>query len=250
VLKEQKDPIEEQKIQIQLHEESRLNVAILFSGGKDSCLALWYALNQGWGVSSLVAVQTNNPESYMFHYPNINWTRLQADAIHLPLCICESEGKRDDELLDLERCLSDLKNATDIEGVVSGAVESEYQKTRIDKISHNLNLASFSPLWRKDPEFLLREEVGLGFKIVISACMARGFTIDWLGREIGIQSIEELKEMNSKYGVHFVFEGGEAETFVTDGPIFKRQIAITSFQRIWKEDSGYLRIEKAELRAK
>lgn len=186
----------------------------------------------------------------MFHYPNIHWTQLQADALELPLCICESEGKREDELLDLEKCLSDLKNVTNIEGVVSGAVESEYQKTRIDKISHNLNLASFSPLWKKDPEFLLREEVALGFKIVIAACMARGFTVDWLGREIDAQSIEELKEMKSKYGVHFVFEGGEAETFVTDGPIFKAQITITSSQRIWKGDSGILEIENAELRAK
>lgn len=152
--------------------------------------------------------------------------------------------------MDLEKCLSGLKDSTNIKGVISGAVESEYQKTRIDRISHNLNLASFSPLWKKDPEFLIREEVRLGFKIIISACMARGFTIDWLGREIDAQSIEELKEINREYGVHFVFEGGEAETFVTDGPIFKAQIAITSCRRIWKGESGYLEIEKAELRPK
>jgi ABC transporter with metal-binding/Fe-S-binding domain ATP-binding protein len=186
----------------------------------------------------------------MFHYPNVEWAKLQAEAIGLPIVVWESEGKKEDELSDLEMCLSTLKRSVKIDGVVSGAVASEYQKTRVERICQDLDLASFSPLWRKNPEFLIGQEVDFGFEIIISACMARGFTIEWLGRKIDLKCVDELKEINRKYGVHMAFEGGEAETFVTDGPIFKRKIVVRSSENMWKNDSGYLRIIDAKLQMK
>jgi diphthine-ammonia ligase len=227
-----------------------MNVVVLFSGGKDSCLALWYVLHQGWNVTSLVSIQPNNPYSYMFHYPNIQWTKLQAEALGISIVTSESGGKKEEELSDLHRCLSDLKKTMKIDGVVSGAIASEYQKTRIDKICQGLDLASFSPLWRKDPEFIIRQEVDLGFEILISATMARGFTTEWLGRKIDAKCLDDLKEISRKYGIHMAFEGGEAETFVTDGPIFKSKILINNSENIWKGDSGYMQIKSAELQMK
>ncbi len=227
-----------------------MNVAVLFSGGKDSCFALWHVLHQGWNVASLVSVHPENPNSYMFHYPNVKWTRFQAEALELPLIICETKGEKEDELIDLEECLSDLKELIKIEGVVSGAVASEYQKTRIDRICQNLDLASFSPLWRKNPELVIRQEVDLGFEIVVSTCMARGFTVDWLGRRIDSHTLDELKKISAKYGFHMAFEGGEAETFVSDGPIFRKKIVIKNSEKIWNDETGYLRINNVELKGK
>jgi ABC transporter with metal-binding/Fe-S-binding domain ATP-binding protein len=186
----------------------------------------------------------------MFHYPNVKWTRLQAEALELPLIICETKGEKEDELIDLEQCLSDMKEMINIEGVVSGAVASEYQKTRIDRICQNLDLASFSPLWRKNAELVIRHEVNLGFEIVVSACMARGFTVEWLGRRIDPQTLEELKKISAKYGFHMAFEGGEAETFVLDGPIFRKKIVIKDSEKVWHDDAGYLRINDLQLKTK
>jgi len=227
-----------------------MKVAVLFSGGKDSCFAVWHVLHQGWNIGSLVSVRSRNPDSYMFHYPNVEWSKLQAEALDLPIVVCESEGKKEDELEDLERCLSSLKSSLKVDGVVSGAVASDYQKTRIDRLCESLDLASFSPLWRKNPEFLIRLEIECGFEIVITACMARGFTNEWLGRKIDTVCLDELKEMNRKYGIHMAFEGGEAETFVTDGPIFKKKVVIRSLEKVWQGDSGYLQIKSAELAPK
>ena len=227
-----------------------MNVVLLFSGGKDSCFALWHVLHQGWNVVSLVAVHPKNRNSYMFHFPNVEWTKLQAEALDLPIVVCETEGEKEEEVMDLEYCLSTIKKSTKIDGVVSGAVASEYQKTRVDRICDNLDLASFSPLWRKAPEVILTQEIDIGFEIHISACMARGFNVDWLWRKVDASSFDELKEINRKFGIHLAFEGGEAETFVTDGPIFKKRIVVTSSENIWNGDAGYLQIRSAELRTK
>jgi len=147
----------------------------------------------------------------------------------------------------LRKVLEKIKS--EIEGVVSGAVESNYQKSRIDAICKKLGLKSISPLWHREPEELLKEEVDSGFEIIITGVFADGFDKNWLGRKIDEKCIEDLKQLNKKYGVHLVFEGGEAETLVTDCPIFKKKIKILNFEKIWDDNtnSGYLEVKKSIL---
>ena len=136
-----------------------MKVAALFSGGKDSCLALWYAIHQGWDVVTLVSIHPENRDSWMFHYPAIAFTQLQAQAMDLPLVVVETAGEKERELQDLTACLIDIRELLGVEAVVSGAVASEYQRTRIDSICNRIRLRNFTPLWLKDPELLLRLQI-------------------------------------------------------------------------------------------
>ena len=105
-----------------------MKIASLYSGGKDSAYALWWALNQGWDVKYMVNVVSKNKESYMFHIPNVELTDLVSESVGIPLIKVITKGEKEKEILDLKKALEKL----DIDGVVSGALASEYQRTRID----------------------------------------------------------------------------------------------------------------------
>ena len=226
-----------------------MKVAVLFSGGKDSTFALWCAQMQGWDIESLVTVFPESEDSWMFHYPGVKWTRLQAQAIGIPQTIISTLGVKEKELEDLSSGLGRLASQLGIEGIVSGAVASEYQRTRLDNICEGLGLKSFAPLWHKNQEQLLKEQIECGFKIIITACNALGLDAKWLGRELSESELAELVRLNRKYGLNVAFEGGEAETFVTGAPLFKRHLSIVRSAPRWRGESGYLDIEEVQLRA-
>ncbi len=222
-----------------------MRVAVLFSGGKDSNLALYKAVQRGWKVKYLVSIISKNPESYMFHYPNIELTQIQAKAMLIPIIKKETLGEKERELEDLKEVLSSIKN--EIDGIVSGAIESNYQKQRIDKIAEELGLKSLVPLWHEDPEKLWNEILNLGFEVIITGVFAEGFNKSWLGKKVDFKVLEELKKLNKKYKIHLFGEGGEFETFVLNGPLFKKKIKIIEDETIWKKDSGFYLIKKVKL---
>ena len=224
-----------------------MKVAVLFSGGKDSTFALWCAQLQGWEVDHLVTVFPESEDSWMFHYPGVKWTRLQAEAIGISQTIISTKGVKEKELEDLSSGLARLAGQSGIDGIVSGAVASEYQRTRLDNICEGLGLRSFAPLWHKNQEQLLKEQIDCGFKIIMTACNAMGLDATWLGREIGERELAELVVLNRKYGLNVAFEGGEAETFVTEAPLFKGHLSIVRSAPRWRGESGYLDIEHVQL---
>jgi len=224
-----------------------MKVAVLYSGGKDSTMALFLALKQGWDVIYLVTIFPEREDSWMFHYPCIELTKLQAKAIGIQQIVRRSSGEKEKELEDLRELLKDIRK--DIDGVVGGAIKSEYQKSRIDGICRKLNLKSLAPLWHKDPEEVLKEIVKTGFETIITGVFAEGFDKSWLGRKIDEKCIEDLKELNKRYEIHFLGEGGEIESLVLNAPIFKKRIKILESEIIWdnRTQSGYLNIKKAKL---
>jgi len=220
-----------------------MRVASLFSGGKDSAFALWCAQMQGWDVATLVTVFPESNESWMFHYPALEWTQLQAEAIGIPRTVIRTKGVKEEELNDLRMGLRALTESIGIEGVVSGAISSEYQRTRLDNVCEDLGLRSFAPLWHKNQVQIVREQIESGFEIIVIACNALGLTESWLGRRLDLLSLEELMEISRKSGLNVAFEGGEAETFVLKAPIFKRAIRIVRALRHWRNETGYLELE-------
>jgi ABC transporter with metal-binding/Fe-S-binding domain ATP-binding protein len=220
-----------------------MDVSVLVSGGKDSTLALYRALKKGHVVKNLVAMFPQRADSFMFHFPNVHLTPLFAKAVEISLIKAETAGIEEAELIDLKRVLSTLN----VEGVVHGAVASNYQKKRIEKICRELELKPIAPLWREDPIELLREMINLNFQIIIVGVYAHGFDESWLGRKIDEKTLKDLIRLNEKYRISVVGEGGEYETLVLDAPIFKKKIQIIKTRKIWKDDSGYLLVEKAEL---
>jgi ABC transporter with metal-binding/Fe-S-binding domain ATP-binding protein len=224
-----------------------MKVASLFSGGKDSTYALWYAQMQGWDVERLITVFPEAKDSWMFHYPAVKWTSLQAEAIGIPQVHVPTAGVKEEELEDLGGELGRLKKSMGIEAIVSGAIASEYQRTRLDNLCEKLELRSYVPLWHKKQEQLVRDEIEAGFEIIITACSALGLNEKWLGKTLGLGELKELQELGEKYGLSVAFEGGEAETFTLAGPVFRKRLSVTKSTRHWAGDSGYLELEEVRL---
>ena len=220
-----------------------MNVAVLITGGKDSALALYRALKQGYKVKYLVAMFPEREDSWMFHYPNIHMTEFFAEAAEIPLIKGKTAGIKEREVEDLKNLLAGL----DVEGVVSGAVASKYQKARIDNVCRQLGLKSIAPLWGEKPEKLLRELLENDFEVIIVGVYALGFSQEWLGRRINEETVQELLKLREKYGISPIGEGGEYESLVLDAPYFKRKIQILETEKVWRENQGYLLVKKARL---
>lgn len=225
-----------------------MNIAVLFSGGKDSTRTVHWCLEKEHTVKYLVTMLPKREDSYMFHFPNIHLTELSAEAIGIPLVSKETSGIKEKEVEDLKEVLKVL----DVDGVACGGFFSNYQKTRIEKICNELNLKFLAPFWHTDPEKFMKETIDLGFDVRIIGVYAEGLDESWLGRKLDYETLEELIKLNKKFGINLVFEGGEGETLVVDGPIFKKKISIIDSEKIWdkKTQSGYLKIKKAELTEK
>jgi diphthine-ammonia ligase len=224
-----------------------LRVAVLFSGGKDSTYATWISIHQGWDVS-LVTVRPSSPDSHMFHYPNVDWTHLQAQAMGLPHEVVEITGM--DEIADLQRALATMKSRDETSGLVTGAVASDYQKTRFDNMCEAIGLKTYAPLWHKSPRLLVEDLERSGFRIILTAVAAKGLDESWLGRELTEQEWSKLEQLSRIHGIHLTGEGGEYESFVLDAPYFSQTIEIDKSRNEWHRDSGRLVIEKASLRDK
>lgn len=223
-----------------------MRVAVLATGGKDSALALYKVLNEDHEVKYLVSMIPLREDSWMFHYPNIRLVDLFAEAVEIQLVKAETLAVKEREVEDLKRLIEGL----DVDAIVSGAIASNYQKSRIEKICEQLRLKCIAPLWHENPLNILKEILDLKFEVIITGVYAYGFSEEWLGRKIDEASIKALIELNKQYGVSLVGEGGEYETLVLDAPFFKKRIKIVEAEKIWKNQSGYFLITKAKLENK
>lgn len=226
-----------------------MRLGVLFSGGKDSTLALHKAAEKE-EVVCLITLVSQNKESYMFHTPNINLTALQAEALGLPLIKKVTEGKPEEELKDLEAAIGEAVKVFHIEGVVTGAVESVYQASRIQRICHRLDVWCFNPLWKKNQRLLLEEIVQKGFNVTISGVFAYPLDESWLGKTLDNDMIEKLVALGKEFGLSPAGEGGEIETSVLDAPLFKKKIEVLDSEAEAKGNSGVYRIKKARLASK
>lgn len=223
-----------------------MRLGVLFSGGKDSTLALHKAAEKE-EIVCLITLVSKNKESYMFHTPNIDMTALQAEALGLPLIKKVTEGKPEEELKDLEEAIAQAVKRFKIEGVVTGAVESVYQSKRIQSICDRLNISCINPLWKKNQQALLEELVAEGFKVIISGVFAYPLDKSWLGKEIDKELIERLVLLGKEFGLSVSGEGGEIETTVLDAPLFKKKIEILDSVVEAQCNSGVFIIKKAWL---
>ncbi len=230
----------------------------LFSGGKDSSWALYQALEEGLNVERLLTVHPSE-DSYMYHVPETQLAGVAAESIGIELVevdpgdlnagnATDSAAQGDAELEPLEEALSDLADDIDLAGVTAGAIESEFQTSRIEEMCDRLGIDLFAPLWQRDPEALAAEMLDAGFEITILQVAAYGLDRSWLGRTLDADAIDELRALNDEYGVHLLGEGGEFETFVTNGPHMDQRIEL-EYDIEWNGDSGRVRITNVRLAA-
>ena len=224
-----------------------MKLGILFSGGKDSYLAMHLA-SEDHEISCLLTINSSNQDSWMFHTPAIKWTKLQAESLGIPQIIQETEGIQDDELDDLITLIKKAKKEYSIEGIVTGALASTYQSTRIQKICNKLNLWCFNPIWQLSQEKLLRKLQTYNVSSIITGIAAEPFDESWLGKEIDYSTINELLSYSKKYRINPAGEGGEFESLVINAPMFSKKFEVLSSKIHYSNFSGRLEIKEAKLK--
>ncbi len=227
-----------------------LKAAVLFSGGKDSLYALWVSINQGFEVSCLVTFIPESVKSWVFHYPAVELTKLQAKAMDKPLLARRIADSVHSSLKGLYCMLKEAVECFHVDSVVSGVSASSYQKSLIDSICERLGLKSLTPLWGKKTDWILREMLELGFLIMVVGVAAEGLTEEWLGKILDVNSLKDFSRLASKYRFNLLGEGGEYETLVLDAPFFSKRLCIRKAKPIWLGDSGYLKIDEVCLEDK
>jgi len=223
-----------------------VNLGVLFSGGKDSTFACYRAIENNT-VACLITLISENVDSYMFHTPNIRRTGLQAEAMGIPLFSWPTKGQKEEELVDLKDAIAAAREKYGIEGIVTGAIESVYQAARVQRICRDLDLWCFNPLWQINQVDYLRLLISDGFKIIISGVFAYPFDESWVGATLTEELVQKLEQLQKKYKINPSGEGGELETFVLDGPLFKKRIEIIKASGTYENYRGHFIIDDARL---
>ena len=221
-----------------------MRLAALISGGKDSMLAMHIAAKKH-EIVCLVSAIPENPESYMFHTPNLHLLDAIALCLDKPIYKVPTPGKEEKEVEDLTKALEVLK----IDGMVIGGIESEYQRSRFAKICEKLSIEMLAPLWHIEPEKIMKE-IAENFEVIFVRTAAMGLDESWLGRRIDTNVIKELKALNKKYGIHVAGEGGEFETLVLDAPLYRKRIAVKSSDVIRDANSSTMVVKEYSLEDK
>lgn len=220
-----------------------MKVAALFSGGKDSTYAAYVAQQRGWDLTHLISIHPADPASMLYHVPNLHVTPLLAEAMGVPLVREESAAGEEAELDALRRAIA----RTDADGVIVGTIASDYQHRRVNRVAHRLGVRVFAPLWRRDPEQLLRDYLAARMDVRFSAVSAEGLDASWLGRPLDEAAARDLLRLRDRVGLHPCGEGGEFETLVLHAPNFARRLEVTRAEAVWEGTSGHWRVLEAKL---
>ncbi|MBC8250194.1 MAG: diphthine--ammonia ligase [Candidatus Nitrosopelagicus sp.] len=225
-----------------------MKLAALFSGGKDSTYAIYLAKKLGHTVDVLLTLHPHSDESHLLHFPNIMFTHLQAESMKIPQLIekiTSNDSKNESE--NLNSLVTLAKENYAIEGIVHGGIMSEYQKDNFSSVCKNNQLKIISPLWKKEPKLYMKELLDENFEFIISTVSSEGLTDSWLGRIINKNDLEELQKLQKKFSFNLNFEGGEAETFVLNCPLFKKPLLIQNSTTEWDGYRGRFEILEAKL---
>ena len=190
-----------------------------WSGGKDSCLALYHAVKNGGRPRFLLTILAEDGLVSRSHGLSKQVLAAQAESLGLrPVFRAASWERYEEEFVS---ALRELK-ASGIEAGVFGDIDLDVHREWARRVCGRAGMAAFHPLWKRDRRELLEEFIGLGFKARIIAVNEEKLDKRFLGRTIQTQTIEEMEEA----GIDPAGEGGEYLTVVTDGPLFSAKVEI------------------------
>lgn len=214
-------------------------MASLYSGGKDSAFSLYVAEQSGHDVPYIVNIVPQDKASWIFHTPNLGAVPEMAKAMGKELVLGKSTGEEESDMKGLRDALDGL----DVEGIVTGAVWSDYQWDRMNLVCGDLGLKLIAPMWRKDQDMLMDQIIGSGILAVIVGVYAEGFDESWLGRPINGETLSELKKLRAKYGISIMGEGGEYESMTLYSPSYSYPLEIAESEKEWCRNNGTLHVK-------
>ena len=211
--------------------------------------AIYLAKKLGHSVDVLLTLYPHSSESHLLHYPNIKFTSLQSESMKTPQLIEKiTSDDSKNEFKKLNSLIISAKEKYSIDGIVHGGILSEYQKDNFSLVCEKNELEIISPLWNKTPESYMEELLYENFEYIISTVSSAGLNDFWLGRIIDKNGLDELKKLQKKFGFNLNFEGGEAETFVINCPLFEKPLLIQDSTTEWDGYRGRFEILEAKLK--
>ena len=207
-----------------------MNLVSSWSGGKDSCLACYKAIESGYQVRYLLNFISKEYKRCCFHGIKASLLNLQAELIGILLIQREVSADMEKYETEFKAAVSEIKTK-EIQGMVFGDVYLEEHRNWVERVCKDLEILPIQPLWNHTPFRVLEEFIDLGFKAIVVSCKADMFSKDFIGRVIDKDLIRELQMRN----ICPCGENGEFHTFVINGPMFKRKIEILESEPILKE---------------
>ena len=220
-----------------------MKLAAFFSGGKDSCYAIYKAKKLGHTIEALITIIPYSDESNLLHYDNITKTKVQSESMNISHIIGKSVSTNTtDEISLLHKLISEAINNFQIEGIVHGGILSEFQKSKFESICDDLKLILISPLWHENASVYMKNLLDDNFEFIICSVTTNGLDDRWLGKKITYTDLEILEKLSKKFQFNLNFEGGEAETFVLNCPLFNNPLKIIEFKKKWDGYRGRFEI--------
>jgi diphthine-ammonia ligase len=223
-----------------------MEVAILYSGGKDSTLAIEYCKKRGWDIKYLLSVKPSRRDCYLFHFATVEHTPETAEAMGFPhiLLGCDvSDPKLEAQIV------KEAVEKNPVDAVVLGGVG--LQETQIKSVRDalfDLGIEVFATHKDQNEEQIMEHLINSGYEVIFTEIAAEGFEESWLGKKLTHESLAKLKEICNKYSMSLTGEGGMFNTLTVDGPIFDKKLVIEKSEKVMESElSGYLKVLSCKL---
>lgn len=210
-----------------------------WSGGKDCCLALNRALNDGLDVRYLANTVTADGQRSCSHGITAAVIRAQAEALGIPIVQQPTSG--DNYRDEFVRMLNSFK-AEGIEGGVFGDIDFNAHREWIEGVCQETGITPHLPLWLEDQQKLMEEFIDAGFIAIVVAARQELFNQEILGKTVDRAFLSALPKNITPCG-----EAGEYHTLVIDGPIFNKRLEITASKTVIRDERYFLEITGIEL---
>ncbi len=223
-----------------------MDVAILYSGGKDSTYAIDYALEKNWNIEYLLSVKPTRTDCFLFHYATVENTPVMADQLGLDHYLLECDVADPEQEAEI---VKDFVEEHPVDAVVLGGTGlQETQLKSVQEALRPLNIEVFAAHAGYDHDLIIEDMIEDGYEFMITQIASDGLDEDWLGTVLNKENFKELKKRAVNYGFHIGGEGGYFDTFVLDGPIFEEKVSVEKLTKnMESENVGHVVIDKLKV---
>lgn len=212
--------------------------AILWTGGKDSCIALHEAVKQGYAVAGLF---TFTPEAPDFLAHPLDAVALQAEALELPHTrLLVTAPYRESYTQHLVR----LRETQGIVCVFTGDIdEVDGCSSWMEQCCNAAGMELVRPLWKMNRRAVFEHAAAIHMQFIMSCAMPAHFDKTWPGRTFVATDLAELETYTASHHIDLCGENGEYHTMVTDAALFKKRLVLQD--AVTEERNGFYYVKAA-----
>ncbi|SDN96553.1 diphthine--ammonia ligase [Alkalicoccus daliensis] len=207
-----------------------------WSGGKDSALAHYQALQEGGKPAYLLTMFEENEEFSRSHALPLSVLEAQAEAMEIPLLTRGASWQTyEEKFLD---ALSELQEKGVSHGVF-GDIDLEDHLTWVQRTCEKRDVTSYHPLWQKERRLVVEQLIDAGFEAVIVVVKEEKLPSSFLGKTLTEALMHDLES----FGVDPCGEEGEFHTVVVNGPLFKKPLPFITKEVQYHEGYAFLQVD-------